>query len=238
MPSCRCLSGPQAKTNDLMNRIFWRKSLSESVTHFMSSEHEPDWVERAQQGDAEAFRQLVRQHQQQVFHQCLGILKSRADAEDAVQTTFINAHRNLSKFERNAKFSTWLYRIARNASIDLLRKRKRREASDFDDFVDENRESAFDELHLSAPLGFDPRQELERKEYRVGIAKAFDALSPAHREILILREVENLSYQEISDTLEIKLGTVMSRLHHARVNAQKYLKENFPEFVQGLGAGK
>src|SRR5690554_1309992 len=221
-----------------MNSILWRNGLSGSVTHFMSSEHESEWVARAQQGDKEAFRELVRQHQRQVFHICLGVVKSRADAEDLVQEVFIRVHRNLSKFEGNANFSTWLYRIAHNASIDLLRKRKRKQASDFDDYVDENRENAFDELHLSAPLGFDPRQESARKEYRVGINKAFESLSPAHREILILREVENLSYQEIADSLDIKIGTVMSRLHHARVNAQTYLKENFPEFVQGLGDSK
>lgn len=204
----------------------------------MSSEHEMDWVRRAQQGDVDAFRELVRQNQRQVFHVCLGVVKSRADAEDLVQEVFLRVHRNLPKFEGNAKFSTWVYRIAHNASIDLLRKRKRTEASDFDDFVDENRETAFDDMHLSQPLGFDPRQELARKEYRVGIAKAFESLSPAHREVLILREVENLSYQEIAESLDIKIGTVMSRLHHARINAQKYLKENFPEFVQGLGASE
>src|SRR5699024_10392586 len=134
------------------------------------------------------------------------------------------------------KFSTWLYRIAHNASIDLLRKRKRRDADDFDDFVDTHKESAFDDAFLTQPLGFDPRDEVRRQEMRRGILQAFEALSPAHREILILREVEDLSYQEIADALDIKLGTVMSRLYHARNNAQAFLKEHFPEFVPDLDA--
>lgn len=204
----------------------------------MSSEEEIDRIRRAQQGDAEAFRSLVREHHRRVFNVCLGVLKSTADAEDVTQTVFIRAHKNLPKFQMNAKFSTWLYRIAHNASIDLLRKRKRREADDFDDLVDAHRESSFDSDFMSSPLGFDPRSDVQREEMRVGIIAAFDALSPAHRETLILREVEQLSYQEIADILNIKLGTVMSRLYHARKNAQEHLKEHFPEFVEGLGPTK
>lgn len=202
----------------------------------MSNEEEMDRVQSAQQGDMDAFRSLVRDHHRRVFHVCLGVVKSAADAEDVTQEVFIRAHRNLSKFQGNAKFSTWLYRIAHNASIDLLRKRKRREADDFDAFVETHQESAFDDTFMSAPLGFDPRDEVRRQEMRKGILAAFEALSPAHREILILREVEDLSYQEIADALEIKLGTVMSRLFHARNNAQAYLKEHFPEFVEDLDA--
>lgn len=204
----------------------------------MSNEEEIDRVLRAQQGDMDAFRTLVRDHHRRVFHVCLGVVKSTADAEDVTQEVFIRAHQNLSKFQGNAKFSTWLYRIAHNASIDLLRKRKRRDADDFDDFVDTHKESAFDDAFLTQPLGFDPRDEVRRQEMRRGILQAFEALSPAHREILILREVEDLSYQEIADALDIKLGTVMSRLYHARNNAQAFLKEHFPEFVPDLDASK
>lgn len=199
----------------------------------MSNEQEMEIVRRAQQGDVEAFRELVKQNQRQVFHACVSVLRSTADAEDVTQEVFVRAHRNLAKFQGTAKFSTWLYRIARNASIDHLRKRGRREASNIDDFVDENRETAFDDQFLNAPLGFNPTQELARQEYRTAIVQAFEALSPAHREILMLREVEALSYQEIADLLEIKIGTVMSRLHHARLNAQKFLMEHFPELVEG-----
>lgn len=197
----------------------------------MSSEHEIELVRRAQQGDAQAFRELVQQNQRRVFHACVAVVRSQADAEDITQEVFIRAYKNLSKFEGTAKFSTWLYRIARNASIDHLRKRARRDASNIDDFVDEHRESAFDEAFISAPLGFNPTEEMARKEYRDAISHAFDALSSAHREILTLREVEGHSYQEIADILEIKIGTVMSRLHHARINAQKFLAEHYPEFV-------
>lgn len=204
----------------------------------MSNEEEIDRVLRAQQGDMDAFRILVRDHHRRVFHVCLGVVKSTADAEDVTQEVFIRAHKNLSKFQGNAKFSTWLYRIAHNASIDLLRKRKRREADDFDDVVDTHKESSVDDAFLTQPLGFDPRDEVRRQEMRAGILQAFEALSPAHREILILREVEDLSYQEIADTLDIKLGTVMSRLYHARNNAQAFLKEHFPEFVPNLDASK
>lgn len=205
----------------------------ESMTVVMSSEHEYELVRRAQDGDNNAFRELVVLNQRQIFHACVAIVRSTADAEDLTQEVFIRAHKNLAKFQGNAKFSTWLYRIAHNASIDLLRKRNRRDASNIDDFVDENRETAFDDQYLGAPLGFNPSQEFQRQEHRDAINRAFAALSPAHREILTLREVEGLPYQDIADILEIKIGTVMSRLHHARLNAQKYLKENFPELVEG-----
>lgn len=201
----------------------------------MSSEEETDLVARAQAGDMEAFRTLVRDHHRRVFHVCLGVVKSAADAEDVTQEVFIRAHKNLTKFQGNAKFSTWLYRIAHNASIDLLRKRKRREADDFDDVVDTHKESSFDENFMRPSLGFDPRDGVRRQEMREGITAAFESLSAAHREILILREVEDLSYQEIADTLGIKLGTVMSRLYHARNNAQAHLKEHFPELVENMG---
>lgn len=199
----------------------------------MNRDEENDLVLRAQKGDKEAFRLLVRAHQRRVFHVCLGVVKSASDAEDVTQEVFIRVFKNLDKFEHNAKFSTWLYRIAHNASIDRLRKRNRRAADNFDDFVDENRESAVDNSMLSTPLGFDPRHAVKSAELRACITKAFDSLSPAHRQILILREVEDLSYTEIADILGIRKGTVMSRLHHARLNAQQYLRENFPEYARG-----
>src|SRR5699024_7763102 len=101
-------------------QVFARHMLSlfgtRNVTR-MSSEEEIDRIRRAQQGDTEAFRALVREHHRRVFNVCLGVLKSTADAEDVTQTVFIRAHKNLPKFQMNAKFSTWLYRIAHNASI-------------------------------------------------------------------------------------------------------------------------
>lgn len=191
----------------------------------MSGMDEEVLVQRAKGGDRQAFRELMERHQRSVFQQCLSILRNSSDAQDLVQETFIRVHRNLDKFEGNAKFSTWLYRIARNACIDHLRKTKRRDASNFDEYVDMNNEAAFDDNFMPTPLGFSPSRVAGRRELREQIERAFDTLTPAHREIINLREIEGLSYEEIAERLDIAKGTVMSRLHHARQNAQRALAD-------------
>lgn len=181
-------------------------------------------VKLARNGDRAAFHTLVERYQRKVYGICYGMVRNPDDAMDLVQETFIKVFRNLERFEGQSSFYTWVYRIACNVSIDWIRKQKRNRTVDYDDAVGRDDEGDADAL-LPNRLGVTPAKILARRELGEKIQDAMQTLSPIHREILLLREVQGLSYQEIADTLEISIGTVMSRLHHARRNMQKALEE-------------
>jgi len=181
-------------------------------------------VERASRGDGIAFSELVNRHYEKAVRVSFGMLKDRFDAEDVAQEAFARVYRKLESFEGQSAFSTWLYRIVVNLSIDSLRKRKRQRRADVDDELtrealrsDEELWPVFDEA--------DPMLSVERHELRARLDAAFAELPEIHRAVLVLREVQGLSYEEISESLEIKKGTVMSRLFHARKAMQKLLTE-------------
>jgi RNA polymerase sigma-70 factor, ECF subfamily len=180
-------------------------------------------VTRAQQGDRQAFEALVRQYQRRVFRVAMGMLRNEEDAMEIAQEAFIKAHRNLERFKGDSAFYTWLYRITSNLCIDFLR-RKRGEQVEYDDgILRESAEMDAEELAPAAPAPAPGRAVLD-KELGEKLQEALAGLSEAHRQILLLREVEGLSYEELSETLGIKKGTVMSRLFHARKNMQAHLK--------------
>jgi RNA polymerase sigma-70 factor (ECF subfamily) len=181
-------------------------------------------VERASRGDGIAFSELVNRHYEKAVRVSFGMLKDRFDAEDVAQEAFARVYRKLESFEGQSAFSTWLYRIVVNLSIDSLRKRKRQRRADVDDELtrealrsDEELWPVFDEA--------DPMLSVERRELRARLDAAFAELPEIHRAVLVLREVQGLSYEEIAESLEIKKGTVMSRLFHARKAMQKLLTE-------------
>ena len=172
-------------------------------------------VERAARGDGIAFSELVNRHYEKAVRVAFGMRKDRFDAEDVAQEAFSRVYRKLESFEGQSAFSTWLYRIVVNLSIDALRKRKRQRRADVDDELtrealrsDEELWPVFDES--------DPMLSVERRELRGRLDAAFAELPEIHRAVLLLREVQGLSYEEIAETLQIKKGTVMSRLFHAR----------------------
>jgi RNA polymerase sigma-70 factor (ECF subfamily) len=177
-------------------------------------------VERARGGDRQAFGQLVERHQRRVYALAFGILRERDDAWDAAQEAFVKAFRNLDRFEGTAAFYTWLYRITYNVSIDHLRERNRREQVD----LDENRDlEEAREGDAQPALEAHPDVMIDRRELSAVLHRAMSKLSEKHRAIIVLREVEGLSYEEMAETLGISKGTVMSRLFHARQNLQVLL---------------
>lgn len=182
-------------------------------------------VEAAQGGDRRAFGQLVETYQRRVYAIAYGILRNRDDAWDAAQEAFVKAYKNLDRFEGTAAFYTWLYRITYNLSIDVLRERNRRDATPLDD--NRKLEDAL-ENQGRRPEG-DPNEHADRKELTSILHRAMNQLSDKHRAIIVLREVEGLSYEEIADVLGISKGTVMSRLFHARKNLQKLLSPYISE---------
>jgi len=181
-------------------------------------------VTRAQGGDRAAFRTLFERYSRRAYSLAFGVVRNPDDALDVVQDAFIKAHRHLDKFEGQASFYTWLYRIVMNLAIDHLRKHRRQRPVDFSDAtVEGDQGSVSDDTLLPRILGGNPGRALLDKEIRERIAQALDELSDNHRAVLVMRELEGLSYEEMAQAMGCSKGTIMSRLFHARRNMQKRL---------------
>jgi len=178
-------------------------------------------VRAAQRGDAGAFRRLVERYQRRVFQLALGMVKDPDEAMDIAQETFVRVHRYLPSFKGDASFFTWAYRIAVNLCLDAGRRKGRLEPVEFDEQKAEI-EAAMDPP--SAALAGPQRNALNH-ELAEKMEEALASLSENHRAILLLREVDGLSYEELSKVLGIRKGTVMSRLFHARLKMQRMLRE-------------
>lgn len=185
-------------------------------------------VERARQGDRDAFRELVEKYQRKVYSICYGMLKDSEASLDVSQEVFIKVYRYLEKFNQKSSFYTWLYRITVNMCIDYIRKHSKVQRVEYDDRLSHDGAEG-DEHILPSTLGLHPDKVYGRKELREKMLEALNTLSEKHRTILILREVEGLSYEEIADVLNISKGTVMSRLFHAR----RYFQDAIKEYLQG-----
>jgi len=180
--------------------------------------HEPtvedmELAVRARQGDMAAFETLVRRYRNDVYALCYYFTRNREDAWDLSQEVFIKAHRALAGFRGDAGFKTWLLRIAANQSKDHLKKR-RLQTTPFEDTW----ESAATEASQT------PAETMEAKEIGAAIDAAVNRLPLKHRTAFILREYEGLSYQEMAEVMHCNVGTVMSRLFHARKRLQHMLE--------------
>ncbi|MBF6568394.1 MAG: sigma-70 family RNA polymerase sigma factor [Candidatus Binataceae bacterium] len=178
---------------------------------------ETELLQRARQGDQEAFGALVERYQRRVVGVAQAVVHNQDDAIELAQETFVRAYENLAKFESRSSFSTWLYRIAANLAIDFRRREGRHLV-----LRGEDAENEFQ--RLPSPRG-DSFQETARGELNRRINGALGELTPEHRAVILLREVEGLSYDEISDVLDVPRGTVMSRLHYARGRLRSILKD-------------
>jgi len=157
----------------------------------------------------------------------IGLVRHEQDAREIVQEAFIRVHRNLGKFEGSSSFFTWLYRIVKNLAIDYMRKPARRESEPLDDpnLVDGGAHLPF----ISRIDGADPNDVVKRREIAARIQEALDALPPYHRAVIIMREVEGMSYQQMAEAMDVSKGTIMSRLFHARQKLQKALVDCYRE---------
>jgi len=179
-------------------------------------------VELAVGGDKKAFRKLVERYQRKIYTIAYGIVRNPDTALDVTQDTFVKVHRNLATFKGDSSFYTWVYRIVLNLCIDRKRREARQAEVDYDDAI--AHEDGFTSGPTLASTGIDsPAKAAHRKELVEHMDKALATLSEEHRSILLLREVEGLSYEELAETLNVPKGTVMSRLFHARKNFQKSL---------------
>ena len=172
-------------------------------------------VSRVCAGDMAAFEELVRRYRNDVFSLSMHFVRSREDAWDISQEVFIKAHRSLAGFRGEASLRTWLLRITANQCKDFLKKRRLSTVP-----LDETMETL-----PSADVRPGPDRQVEAEEVGKAIKDALDALPFKHRSAFILRELEGLSYQEMAEAMGCNIGTVMSRLHHARKKIRDGLTE-------------
>ena len=184
-------------------------------------------VRRSQEGDQEAFRLLVERYEARIYTLACSIMGNPEAAQDAAQEAFFRAYQALPSFRGCSGFYTWLYRIAVNACLNAVQKERRRiDRTSLDELL-ETREIPAERLFGSAP----PESDLERAELQEGIQAVLNSLSPDHRAVVVLKDIEGLSQQEIADTLGCSTGTVKSRLSRARAQMQEMLRPIYNEWI-------
>lgn len=183
-------------------------------------------VALAQKGDMRAYDELVIRHRGRIYAMIRNMVKNEADAWDLSQDAFIKAWQALPRFEARARFSTWLFRIAHNVVYDWVRKRKIESSGELNDEIFDR--SKIDASARTAPAIIEsPDDALSNTELRDKIEIALTKLSAEHREAVMLKDVQGLSYKEISEVMDCTLGTVMSRLFYARQKLQILLKDEY-----------
>jgi RNA polymerase sigma-70 factor (ECF subfamily) len=183
--------------------------------------HDPDrdLIQRFRKGDRLAFNQLVLKYRNHVLRVAVCMLREKDEAEDLAQDVFVRVYYALRKFQGEALFSTWLYRIIVNS---CLSHRKRLNKDPPTECVEDAKRNLGDRYS-------DPQTALEKKEIKLFLEKAIYALPEDQRAVLVLRDIEGLSYEAIADCLDLALGTVRSRLHRARQDVQEKFKRLLSE---------
>lgn len=179
-------------------------------------EDEAEHVRRAREGDRGSYGALVTHYQGRLYAAAVALVRNHEDARDLSQEAFVRAYRHLARFDLSRPFYPWIHRILRNLCLDHLQKHGPHRSVSYDELVEESH-VAFESRdgHLSSAPE-DPRENIQREQMARHLRAGLDRLKPEFREILVMRHFDELSYQEIADSLEIPIGTVMSRLYHAR----------------------
>jgi len=183
------------------------------------NERENDVIRRAAKGDEEAFAELVKAHQTMVYNMALSFLRNREDALDVSQEVFLKVYRALPRYRFESAFSTWLYRLTKNAVLDHLRAQKRRPKAALDELEEQGMTVKDESEHA------DPFTELLTNERRQMLYDAMDCLSEEHREVIRLSCFCGESYETIASHLGISLGTVKSRINRAKKELRKLLEK-------------
>lgn len=186
----------------------------------MPSENDQELVKMALAGDQKAYKALFEMHRQSIFHIALKIVRNSEEAKDLVQETFIKAFGSLKTYNSTYRFSTWLYKIAANCSIDSIRKRKI-DALSLDKPISTKEGDVQMEV---ADYTYHPERDLFAKRKSFGIEEAIEELPDKYREVIILRHKEDKAYEEIARLLKVPVGTVKARIFRARELLKKKLK--------------
>lgn len=203
----------------------------------MTREQEAAIVRQVIEGDTNAFEKLVREYEKNVYNIALRMVNNSEDASDMTQEAFIKAYNSLQNFRGDSKFSVWLYRIVSNVCLDFLRSKNRRPTVSLSVEDDDGEETEIDVADESQS----PELLLERSLTRDAVRRGLESLPPDYRQILLLREIQGLSYDEISSALDLEVGTVKSRIFRARKKLCAFLVEdgNIPDFTASgkMGGG-
>ena len=185
---------------------------------------ELDLVKRCQDGDSEAFDELVTRYRTRVFGMIYNMVHSEQDAWDLAQDSFLKAWKSIKRFRGQSSFYTWIYRIVMNVTIDWLRKKQiKAGGAEFDDSI---QLKEVDPASKTSPKPDAlPSERLEQREIRTEIDKAIAQLTPEHRAVILMKEIDGMQYHEIAEALGCSIGTVMSRLFYARKKLQNLLKD-------------
>lgn len=184
----------------------------------MHTSEDQNLIARFKEGDTSAFGDIVQKHQDKIFNLCRHMLGNAQDAEDAAQDVFLKAFQALPKFQPDASLYTWLYRIATNTCIDYKRK-------PIWESLFGSSEEGEKLVHDQASDAPSPEKLYQSKQIDYALKESLARLSPKLRAIIILKEIEELSYEEIADYLDISMGTVKSRISRAREELQELMKK-------------
>ncbi len=184
---------------------------------------EQELIQSAKNGNALAFEQLIENHQQRIFSIAYRIAGNQEDAADMAQEVLVKVFRNLKHFRGDSKFSTWLYRVATTTCLDEQKKQRRHTAYSLDQELETEEGSVASQVKDTAPT---PEEATEQKALRNAIHLAIGKLKDEHKKVILLREVQGLSYEEIARVLQCSEGTVKSRINRARENLKKILLQN------------
>lgn len=180
----------------------------------------------------------MQRYQRKVYSIAYGFLRNPEDALDVVQESFIKVHRYLHNFEGNSSFYTWLYRIVTNLCIDHIRKNRRHRELEFDDGLRHDGAEEGDGAAFIPPSSLgDPANLLQRREILEAVQDGLQHLSDKHRAVIVMRELQGMSYEEMARQMGCSKGTIMSRLFHARRNMQRLLTERLGYVPSGPPEG-
>lgn len=177
-------------------------------------------IRKAQNGDVSAFEKLVSLYAKKIYNYCYRMTDNREDAEDLTQEVFIKVYQNLKSFKGDSKFSTWIYRIAYNTCVDRYRKNRKVDTVSLNYSKDED--SVEIELVSNDPL---PEEEVIKKERYKKLQACIAGLKPEYKSVIILRDIQNYTYAEIAEILQVPLGTVKSHISRARAALCDALRE-------------
>lgn len=176
---------------------------------------QPEWLNAAKQNDKKAWEKLVTENENLIYHIAYRMMQNEEEAKDISQEIFIKIYRNLQKFDEKSAFSTWIYRIAVNTCIDALRKKKGKEAVSWEEQTQNQKETIVD-ITVETP-----EEAYLQKEKQMQIMDMIQNLSPEYKAVLLMRDMENMTYGEIAECLSVSLGTVKSRIARAREQFKK-----------------
>lgn len=176
-------------------------------------------IKKCKNGDVEAFEKLISDHQKKIYNLCFRYFENHDDASELSQEIFIKVYKSIATFKEESLISTWIYKITTSTCIDELRKRKNHKVVSIDDYE-------VDGPHIEIASKMEgPHEYFEKKEIKIEVQRAISQLSEEFKTVIILRDIQGFSYDEIADITGVPLGTVKSRIKRAREYVKEYLLE-------------